>query len=71
LETTGFTMLEYMKRSLDAVRGATGENDPVFLGLSIWALHPKVGLQGPGDKHRYYPTTIDTRIWELLATPIH
>ncbi len=68
--STKLKMETFVSGLRSALTEALEQNDPNFMGLSIWALHPEGGLHGPGDKEWYFPSTISPAIWDLLRLPV-
>lgn len=68
--TNNLKMEAFVSGLRSAVSDSLDDNDPSFLGLSIWALHPEGGLHGPSDKEWYFPSVISPEVWELLRLPV-
>lgn len=67
---SGFKMPEYVDALQRAVRQALVTDDPSFLGLSIWALHPEGGIHEPGDQLWYFPSMIAPAMWDMFKLPL-
>ena len=65
---TGHTMLDYLHASVNATRPLLTEEDPCFVGFSIWAIHPPVGLHGRKDTKWFFPSLLSPEVESFLIS---
>lgn len=67
---TGVAMDQFLDEGLFAVQAAIQINDPAFLGVAIWAVHPEGGIRPSLEPLWYHPSLISDKIWQRLRLPL-
>lgn len=67
---TGVSMDQYFKEGVFAVQSTVIVNDPAFLAIAIWAIHPEGGIRPNLEARWYFPSLISEKIWQRLQLPL-